>query len=123
LSFKEHYGWEDSFPKLAAGFGGGIARRGSVCGAISGCVMMIGMKFGRTRPEDKESIGRVYKKCREFLAEFEREFGSSICYNLTGCDFDNPPELKQWLNRGGNKKCADLVGRSVRILWKILEEK
>ncbi len=123
MSFKEYYGYEDPLPlKLASGFGGGIARSGSVCGAVVGSVMVIGMKFGRTAPNDKESISRVYKKCRDFLVRFEEEFGSSICYTLTGCDFDNPAEVEQWLVRGGRKKCSNIVGNSVRILWAIMDE-
>ena len=34
-------------PKIATGFGAGIGGRGLVCGAISGGIMALGLKFGR----------------------------------------------------------------------------
>jgi len=41
--------------KIATPFGGGIGRRGSVCGAVSGTIMAIGLKYGRMESdEDKE---------------------------------------------------------------------
>ena len=36
--------------KLASGFTGGIGRSGSVCGALTGGVMALGLAFGRTNP-------------------------------------------------------------------------
>lgn len=123
MSFKEHFGCENSLlPQLATGFGGGIARRGSVCGAVVGSVMVIGMRFGRTNSEDKKSAAKVYEKSRHFLDEFEKEFGSSICYTLTECHFDDPAESEKWKAAGGMKKCADIVEKSSRILYEILEK-
>lgn len=114
---------EDSLlPKLAAGFGGGIARRGSVCGALVGSIMIIGAKFGRTTPDEKEAISKVYKKTRDFLRQFERQFGSSTCYTLTGCNFENRPEHDQWLARGGRRKCSEIVAKSAEMLLEIIDE-
>lgn len=39
-------------PRIATGFGGGIARNGDVCGALTGGVMAIGLALGRVSPED-----------------------------------------------------------------------
>jgi C_GCAxxG_C_C family probable redox protein len=123
LSFKEHYGCGDVFlPRLATGFGGGIARKGSVCGAVVGSVMVIGMRFGRTSSKDKESAAKVYEKVRRFLDEFEKEFGTSLCYTLTGCHFDDPAESEKWKAAGGIKKCSDIVEKSSRILYEIVEK-
>ena len=52
LSFKDYLGMDSSLiPKLATGFGGGIGRKGSLCGAFTGAVMAIGMKIGRANPK------------------------------------------------------------------------
>ncbi|OGP54743.1 MAG: hypothetical protein A2162_03980 [Deltaproteobacteria bacterium RBG_13_52_11b] len=123
MSFKEHFGCNDSLlPKLATGFGGGIARKGSVCGALVGSVMVIGMRFGRTVPEDKKTAAKVYEKVRHFLDQFEKEFGSTVCYTLTGCHFDDPAESEKWKAAGGIKKCSDIVEKSARILYEIVEK-
>ena len=122
MSFKEHCGCEDSLlPQLATGFGGGIARKGSVCGALVGSVMVIGMRFGRTNSKDKESAAKVYEKVRRFWDEFEKEFGSNICHTLTGCHFDDPAESERWKSSGGMKKCSDIVEKSARMLYEIVE--
>ena len=34
--------------KIASGFGGGIGRMREVCGAFTGAVMVLGLKFGNT---------------------------------------------------------------------------
>jgi C_GCAxxG_C_C family probable redox protein len=123
LSFKEYFEIEDSIiPKLATGFGGGIGRRGSLCGAFAGSVMAIGMKMGRTDPTDKETVSRVYTKCQQFWDQFEKEFGSNICYNITGYHLNNEEERQKWLASGGMGKCAALVEKTARMLCDFLKE-
>ena len=39
-------GKNDLIPKIASGFGGGIGRCGSVCGALTGSIMAVGIKYG-----------------------------------------------------------------------------
>jgi C_GCAxxG_C_C family probable redox protein len=38
--------------KLASPFGGGMARQGQVCGAVSGALMAIGLARGSTDPNN-----------------------------------------------------------------------
>jgi len=117
LSFKDYLGIQDSvIPKLATGFGGGIARKGSLCGAFTGSIMAIGMKLGRADPRDKEAVAKVYGKCREFWNQFEKEFGSNVCYNLIGFHLDNEGERQKWLASGGMEKCADIVEKTAQML-------
>jgi C_GCAxxG_C_C family probable redox protein len=40
----------DTARKIACGFGAGISRTGNVCGAVSGAIMVIGLKYGKTEP-------------------------------------------------------------------------
>jgi C_GCAxxG_C_C family probable redox protein len=124
LSFKEYSGYKDSLiPRLASGFGGGIGRKGSLCGAFTGSIMAIGMKMGRTDPKDKEAISKVYAKCQEFWNQFEKEFGSNVCYNLIGVHLDNEEERKKWLASGGMEKCTAIVEKTARMLCELIKEK
>jgi len=59
------------------------------------------MKIGRTDPKDKEAVVKVYGKCREFWTQFEKEFGTNVCYNITGFHLDNEEERQKWLASGG----------------------
>jgi C_GCAxxG_C_C family probable redox protein len=123
LSFKEYLGIQDSvIPKLATGFGGGIGRKGSLCGAFTGSIMAIGMKMGRTDPNDGKAVAKVYGKCQEFWNQFEREFGSNICYNIIGLHLENEQERQKWLTSGGKEKCASIVEKTAQMLCDSLAE-
>jgi C_GCAxxG_C_C family probable redox protein len=117
LSIKDYLGIEDSvLPRLASGFGGGIGRKGSLCGAFTGSIMGIGMKMGRTDPKDKNAISKIYEKCRQFWGEFERQFGSHLCYDIIGYHLDNEEERQKWLAAGGMEKCAAIVEKTAGML-------
>ncbi len=122
MSFKELLGIQDTFiPALATGFGGGVGRKGSLCGAFTGSIMAIGMKIGRTDPKDRETLLKVYAKCRQFWDRFEKEFGSCSCYDLIQCRLDDEEERQRWLAEGGMEKCAGIVEKTARMLCDFLE--
>jgi len=123
LSFKEYFEIQDSIiPRLATGFGGGIGRKGSLCGAFTGSIMAIGMKQGRTDPKDKEAVSKVYAKCQEFWNQFEKEFGSTLCYNIIEVHLDNEEERQKWLASGGMEKCAKIVEKTAQMLCDFVNE-
>jgi C_GCAxxG_C_C family probable redox protein len=122
LSFKEELGEQGSLlPRIATGFGGGIGRKGSVCGALTGAVMVLGMKFGRMEAEDKARKEKVNDLGYRFWDRFEKEFGSCYCYNLTECHLDHPEERKRWLDSGGMEKCNAIVEKAAAMLYDFLE--
>jgi len=123
LSFKEDLGEEGSFlPRIATGFGGGIGRRGSLCGAFTGSVMVLGLKFGRTEAEDKVQKEKTLELGYRFWDRFEKEHGSCYCYNLIECHLDHPEERKKWLDSGGMDKCTAIVEKTAQLLENLLEE-
>ena len=124
MSFKEYLGIQDSIiPRLATGFGGGIGRKGSLCGAFTGSIMAIGMKMGRTDPKDKETVSKVYEKCQKFWGQFEKRFGSNLCYSIIGYHLDNEKERQKWLASGGMEKCTDVVEKTASMLCEFIEGK
>ena len=123
MSFKEYFGIEGALlPRLASGFGAGIGQKGSVCGALTASVMAIGMKFGRTDPKDRQALSKVNERCRSFWERFEKEFGSSGCYNLIGYYLNNPEENEKWRKTGGRDKCAELVKKTAQMLCDFIKE-
>ena len=123
LSFKDYLKIKDSaLPQLASGFGGGIGHKGSICGALTGAVMAIGMKMGRTDPKDRKTLQKVYDKCQGFWSQFEKEFGNINCYNIIGIHLDNEEERQRWLAVGGREKCGDLVEKTAHMLCDLLYE-
>ena len=59
---------------LGAFFGAGM-RSGEVCGAVSGALMGLGLRYG---DENNRQCG----KSKEFLKVFEEEFGSVLCREI-----------------------------------------
>ena len=64
--------------KIGACFGSGM-RKAEVCGACTGALMALGLKYG----DDKATSDEV---CNRFLDEFRDANGSYICRDLLGCD-------------------------------------
>ncbi|KPK68456.1 hypothetical protein AMJ82_08160 [candidate division TA06 bacterium SM23_40] len=81
--------------RVAGPFGGGMGRMGNTCGAVTGAYMVIGLKHGAARAEDRESKERAYALTREFAEKFRARHGSIICRELLGCDIGTPEGYRQ----------------------------
>lgn len=110
----------DLIPGIALGFGGGLGRRGLVCGALSGGVMAIGLRYGATQEADAKD--KAYALVLELCRRFEKQHGSALCRELTGCDFTNPEERQRWSDSGGHDKCRQFVSTAVEIMMDLLGE-
>ncbi len=75
--------------KLATNFGGG-ARKGEMCGAVSGALMVLGLLYGHSESEDHETKARSYALSEEYRSRFIRENGSVVCRELLGYDLSKP---------------------------------
>lgn len=68
--------------RLSCGFGAGVGRTGNICGAVSGAVLVIGLKYGRVNPSDYPSRDKTYALVQQFIAEFRARHGSINCTEL-----------------------------------------
>jgi C_GCAxxG_C_C family probable redox protein len=75
--------------KIASGFGGGMGRMAETCGAVTGAMMILGLRFGGTTP-DREAKESVYARIRDFADRFQARNGSLVCRILIGCDISTP---------------------------------
>ena len=48
--------------KIACGFGAGMGRKEEVCGAVSGGVLVLGIKYGRGEKDEKTATELTYAK-------------------------------------------------------------
>jgi C_GCAxxG_C_C family probable redox protein len=109
-------------PKIATGFGGGIGRCGSVCGALTGSIMAMGVKYGTNEPSAKKR-SKAYEIAKRLYREFEVQNGSVYCRELTGCDLTSPEGIeKARKTRVFEEKCLGIVENSVKNLLKLSEE-
>jgi len=64
-AFAEQLGMDqETALKLASPFGGGVARRGEICGAVSGALLALGLARGAQLPAEKEGIYRLWSALR-----------------------------------------------------------
>ena len=115
---------DDLVLKAATGFGGGVGNMGFMCGALAGGIMTIGLKYGRSRLEQKEEKERTYLYCAEWLRRFTDTFGSGNCRDILKVDISDPQRRKEyWDVPEHREKCAnDTVGVAARLLMQYLEE-
>jgi C_GCAxxG_C_C family probable redox protein len=107
--------------KIAQPFGGGIAGTGSTCGAVTGALLVIGLRYGRVRPEDLASKEKTYELVREFIKGFEERHGSIICRELLGVDLSTPAGHEAARRRGlFAERCSRFVSGAAEILEAIL---
>lgn len=123
FSFCEELGFdEDTALRLACGFGAGMARKQEVCGAVSGGILVIGLKHGRGEGQERTATELTYAKVRELMSKFELAHGSCICRTmLNGCDL-NTPEGQQYFKENDflTKICSGCVRTAVKTLENIL---
>ena len=98
-------------------FGGGIARTGNICGAVSGALMAIGLKHGRTKAEDEPAREKTYELTRAFLGRFRQEHGSDICRELLGVDIDTTEGREAAMKAGLlRSRCPEFVRSAAHIV-------
>jgi C_GCAxxG_C_C family probable redox protein len=122
LTMFEHWNGENELiPKIATAFGGGIGRCGSVCGALTGGVMALGIKYGTNEPSLEKRL-KVYKLAQKFLKRFEKHHGSVMCRELIGYDLSVPEELEKARRaRIFEEKCVNFVKEAVETLIELTE--
>ena len=107
--------------RVAGAFGGGMARTGQTCGAVTGALMVIGLKHGQTNADDKQSKEKTYALAREFLQRFQERHGATLCPELLGYDIGDPQEMQLAKDKGlFTSLCPRLVADAAEILKEIL---
>lgn len=121
-AFSDELGLDgDTAKKIACGFGAGISRTGNICGAVSGAIMVIGLKYGKVERGDDAATDKTRALTRRFMQEFSAKNGSVNCTELLGYDLGNPEEFAEARdNKLFVTKCPDLVGDAAAILERIL---
>lgn len=106
----------DMIPRIATGFGGGIGRCGSVCGALTGGILSIGIKYGTDEPSP-EKRQKCYELALRLYKLFEQQHGSVLCRELIGYALSDSEGLKSaQKTKVFEEKCSDLIRTVVNIL-------
>ncbi|MFC2133725.1 C-GCAxxG-C-C family protein [Bacteroidota bacterium] len=107
--------------KISATFGGGIGRTGETCGALTGAIMVLGLKYGSAELPDDLSKKELYETVSYFLDEFKEKHSTTLCKDLLGYDISIPEEYEKVKENGiSNKKCPVFISDAVEILEDML---
>ena len=113
---------EEDALKIGACFGAGM-RKGEVCGACSGALMVLGMLYGqsdKTCPKNRDKANAVTVK---MMDRFKEICGSYNCNELLGCDITTM-EGVQYARENNlfTEFCPKMVANAVEILEQIISE-
>lgn len=116
--FAERYGMsrDDAF-RIGTGFGGGIARNGEACGAVTGAVMALGLRYGQREGDDRSIQENTYEKVNEFLEHFRALHGSCVCrVILEGIDLKTSDGQQAFGDKNMMGVCRRCVSDAVDIV-------
>jgi C_GCAxxG_C_C family probable redox protein len=112
---------EKTAKRIACGFGAGISRTGNICGAVSGAIMVIGLRYGKAEQGDDAATEKTRALTRRFIQEFTQKNGSVNCTELLGYNLKNQDEYDAAAKANlFRTRCPEYVKDAVCILEKIL---
>jgi len=122
-SFGPDYGLDRELALRVAGpLGGGISHTDGPCGAAMGAVLVLGLAFGPTDPDDQDGKDRLRAITREFLRRYEERKGSITCTDILGHNLSLPGVAERVKVEGLSKEpCPEAVRAAGEILLELLQ--
>jgi C_GCAxxG_C_C family probable redox protein len=123
--FSEELGMKkDLAMKLASPFGSGIAYMQDTCGAVTGALMAIGLKYGKGEHGTNEDKMHAYELSKQFMAEFKMKHKTVCCRDLLdGLNMSTPEGMARIMELDYFRtRCANYVKDAVGIVEDILKE-
>lgn len=114
---------KDEANKVSACFGGGMMQA-DTCGAFTGALMAIGLKYGHYDAENlMAQKGVMMEKCGEFKAKFVEKYPSCKCLDIIGYNVTTPEGFQRAIDSGDMMTiCPKLVSEVIAILDEIIGE-
>lgn len=122
LAYAEELGIDPRIAtRIAAPFGAGIAYTGSTCGAVTGALMAIGLRYGHDVSEGEPPNKDMFERLEAFMSAFEKQHGSVVCRVLLGQDVSTEHGLAAAREEGlFETRCPRYVGDAARLVGEIL---
>jgi len=123
MAFASRLGMADEVAAGAASaFGGGMARNGWTCGALTGALIAIGLHAGNRTAEAVARKDDAYLRVNALLARFAEEHGATDCRTLTGCNLLDPAARQAASDAGVFRTvCPGLVRTAATFVAETLE--
>ncbi|MDR3194927.1 MAG: C-GCAxxG-C-C family protein [Tannerella sp.] len=102
--------------KVSACFGGGMWCAGC-CGALTGAMMAVGLKYGHDTPGAADKKDRTLTVMGQLRKKFVEKYRSTECRDILGHDLSIPEEMQQILDKGLiGSICPGVICDTVEIL-------
>jgi len=106
----------DTAMKLGGAFGSGM-NMGETCGAVTGALMVIGLRHARVSKAGFLSRDRTERETLEFIERFKARNGTVLCKELLGCDLGTPQgRAVARRDRSFKTRCPNFVRDAAEIL-------
>ncbi len=113
---------EEQAIKLGSCLGSGM-RKGEVCGAVTGALMVLGLLYGQKSADDTEGRQRANKVNDLMMNRFKEKCGSYLCNDLLGCDVKTKEGIQYCIDNNLFKDfCPKMVMTAVEIIEEIRKE-
>lgn len=113
---------EEQALRLGSCFGSGM-RKGEVCGACTGALMVLGLMYGQHDKADTGSKVRADRVNDRMMERFAGKCGSYLCRDILGCDISKPEGVEYAVdNRLFTELCPKVVSAAVDVLEGIISE-
>ena len=114
---------EEQALKIGACFGGGM-RKGEVCGACSGALMVLGSLYGQHDLSDEESRQTADEVNDRLMQGFADACGSYLCKEILGYDISTPEGKRNAREQNlFEERCPQMVVNAVNVLEEIIRER
>jgi C_GCAxxG_C_C family probable redox protein len=113
---------ENDCLKIACAFGGGMGRQQHTCGAVTGALMVLGLRYGKGLDDTEDRKEFTYLKTREFFSEFVKLNSYSTCLDLlNGLKMNDPADHQKIKDlKLFDIKCEKYLSDAVEIVERIL---
>ena len=107
--------------KAGTALAAGVARKGEVCGALTGAIMAVGLVVGSERLDDAEGYVKAMEVAAKVFDRFKDNYGTVRCFEIQEklfgrhYDFSSSEDAEAWYKDGGLDKCPSVCAVSARI--------
>jgi len=117
--FQEYYKINVT-PKTVTAYGGGIARTGSICGAINVAIMGLSQKYGRENPH--QLFVYTQRRIFQFLNQIVDQYGSIHCSRLTQTQLDTLEGIRKYRDQNIKENlCTPLIKKVIETFLILVE--
>jgi C_GCAxxG_C_C family probable redox protein len=113
----------DNSLKVACAFGAGMGRQQQTCGAVTGALMALGLKYGKGINDNNEKKEQTFAMTEVLIDKFAQMHGSvNCCELLDGLNMNNSDDLERIQNeKMFETRCSKYVATAAQVVEKLFD--